>query len=92
MVFVSELQRKTLMLIDDLIEQGKTFEEIEDFLQNNGYSLAIPIKNGYTSKTIRKVYKKMWDADAYVMKKDYTFVDLRKRRNGLAYWETIRLS
>ena len=40
------------------------------------------IKNGYMSKTQTKLYKN----------NENSFVTLIKRRNGLAYWETIKLS
>ena len=82
MIFVNELQKDTLLLLDDLIEKNKTHEEIQDILYNNGYDLVKEIKNGYMSKTETKLYKNG----------TYSFVDLIKRRNGLAYWQTIKLS
>ena len=33
MIFVNELQKDTLLLLDDLIEKNKTHEEIQDILQ-----------------------------------------------------------
>ncbi len=82
MVFVSELQRETLLLVDKLIEQNKTHDEIANILYNKGYSLYKKIKNGYMSKTRTEIEKNG----------EYSFVTLIKRKNGLANWETIKLS
>lgn len=82
MVFISELQQKTLQIVDSLIEEGKTHEEIQYVLYSKGYDLVKEIKNGYMSKRETKLYKNG----------DYSFVDLIRRRNGLADWQTIKLS
>ena len=52
------------------------------------------LKNGYRSKTrfsIEKIIHYKKDNQEYI-KYENTFVDLIKRRNGLAYWETIKIS
>ena len=82
MIFISELQQQTLLLIDELINQNNTHEEIKIILFNNGYELIKEIKNGYMSKTQTKLYKNS----------ENSFVTLIKRKNGLASWETIKLS
>ena len=82
MVFISELQQKTLLMVDKLIEENKTFDEIFDYMYDMGYRFMCQKKNGYISKTLFRLYKNG----------DYSFVDLKKRKNGLAYWETIKLS
>ena len=83
MVYISDLQKQTLILVNDLIEQGKTFDEIWWTLQEKGYHFMGERRNGYDIKTLFRLY----DSNG-----QYSFVDLRKRRNGLAYWETIRIS
>lgn len=82
MIYLSDLQKETLMLVDNMINANKTFKEITDYLYNNGYIFSVETKNGYTSKTKFSIYKQ----------EEYTFVDLIKRKNGLAYWETVKLS
>ena len=82
MVYLSELQKETLLLVDNLIEEKKTYEEITNILYNKGYMYVVETKNGYTSKTLRKIYKN----------NEYSFVDIKKRKNGLATWETIKIS
>lgn len=82
MVFINELQRETLLLIDSLIEQNKTHDEIAKILYDNGYTLYKKIKKGYMSKTRTEIEKNG----------EYSFVTLIKRKNGLANWETIKLS
>ena len=80
MVFISELQRNTLILLDELIEQNKTHEEITNILLfKYGYDFIKEIKNGYMSKTQTKLYKN----------KENSFVILIKRRNGKADFETF---
>lgn len=94
MIYLSDLQKETLMLVDNMIEENKTFDEITDYLYNNGYVFSVETKNGYTSKTrfsIEKIIHYKKDNQEYT-KYENTFVDLIKRRNGLAYWETIKLS
>ena len=94
MIYLSDLQKETLMLVDNMIEENKTFKEITDYLYNNGYIFSQEVKNGYRSKTrfsIEKIIHYKKDNQEY-MKCENTFVDLIKRKNGLAYWETIKLS
>lgn len=94
MIYVNDLQKETLMLVDNMIEENKTFKEITDYLYNNGYIFSQEVKNGYRSKTrfsIEKTIHYKKDNQEY-MKYENTFVDLIKRKNGLAYWETIKLS
>ena len=94
MIYLSNLQKETLMLVDNMIEENKTFKEITDYLYNNGYIFSQEVKNGYRSKTrfsIEKIIHYKKDNQEY-MKYENTFVDLIKRKNGLAYWETIKLS
>ena len=91
MVFLNELQKETLILVDDMIEKGKTFEEISNYLYDNDYIFRQEIKNGYRSKTKFSIEKIIRNENGTVSYKN-TFVDLIKRRNGLAYWETIKLS
>ena len=83
MVFISQLQKNTLLLLEQLIDENKTHEEIVKILSYKfNYEFIKEIKNGYMSKTQTKLYKN----------NENSFVTLIKRRNGLAYWETIKLS
>ena len=82
MVYINDLQRETLLLADKLIDDGKTFDEILYIFSQKGYALRVPVRNGYTIKTRIALYK---DGQC-------SFVDIKKRRNGLALWETIKLS
>ena len=94
MVWLSDLQRETLLLVDKMIEENKTFDEIQNYLYDNNYIFSQEVKNGYRSKTrfsIEKIIHYTKDNQEY-MKYENTFVDLIKRRNGLAYWETIKIS
>lgn len=94
MIYLSELHKATLLLVDDMINKGKTFKEIQDYLYDNDYIFSQEIVNGYTSKTkytIEKITRYEKDGQKYSHYEN-TYVDLIKRRNGLAYWETIKLS
>lgn len=91
MVWLSDLQRETLLLVDKMIEEKKTFEEISNYLYKNDYTFRVEVKNGYASKTHFEIVKRIVNKDN-IIKYDYTFVDLIKRRNGLAFWETIKIS
>lgn len=82
MVFISQLQKETLLKVNDLINEGKTFDEIWWELQKSGYDFIVEGKNGYFSKTHTKLYKD----------NQYSFVELVKRRNGKATWETWKIS
>lgn len=83
MIWINDLQRKTLLFIDDLINQGKTFNEIWWALQEKGYRFQGERRNGYDIKT--RFY--LVDENGQP-----SFVYLIKRRNGLASWETIKIS
>lgn len=87
MIFLNDLQKETLLLVDNLINENKSFDEIIWKLQEKNYFFKVETKNGYTSKTLYMIYKN--DENG---KEQYSFVDLKKRKNGLAYWETIKLS
>lgn len=82
MVWISDLQRKTLLLIDKLVSEGKTFNEIWSILQDMGYRFRGERRNGYDIKTRFGLCDKDFN---------YSFVDLIKRRNGLATWESVRI-
>ena len=91
MVYLSNLQKETLLLVDKMIEENKTFDEIQNYLYNNDYIFSVETKNGYTSKTRFSIEKIIRNEDNTI-KYENSFVDLIKRRNGLAYWETIKIS
>lgn len=86
MVYISDLQRETLELVDSLINENKTYNEIIKILYDNGYELRVPTKNGYTSKTRIDLFKE--DKQG---KMEDSFVTVIKRKNGLASWEILRL-
>ena len=83
MVGINDLQRETLLLVDNLVNEGKTFNEIWWILQEKGYRFQGERRNGYDIKTRFR----LCDSNG-----NYSFVDLKKRRNGLATWETYRIS
>lgn len=91
MVFISDLQKETLLKVDEMINENKTFEEISNYLYKNDYTFRVEVKNGYASKTKFEIVKIIRNTDDTI-KYEYTFVDLIKRRNGLAFWETIKIS
>ena len=94
MIWLSDLQKETLLKVNDMIEQNKTFDEIQNYLYDNDYIFSQQVKNGYRSKTrfsIEKIVHYTKDNQPH-MKYENTFVDLIKRKNGLAYWETIKIS
>ena len=81
MIFLNDLHKETLLLVDKMINDNKTFEEIQNYLYDNDYIFSVEAKNGYASKThfrIEKIDKYKKDG-----KTNYTFVDLIKRKNGL---------
>ena len=86
MFYISDLQKETLELVDSLINENKTYNEIIKILYDNGYELRVPTKNGYTSKTRIDLFKE--DKQG---KMEDSFVTVIKRKNGLASWETLRL-
>ena len=79
MIFASELQRKTLKILIDLIEKDIKHDDIITILLKQNYEFIKEIKNGYMSKTQTKLYKQG----------ENSFVTLIKRRNGLADYETF---
>lgn len=87
MIFLSNLQKETLLLVDDLISKNKNHDEIMEKLRKEKYEFIKEIKNGYMSKTKTSLYKR--DENG---KLENSFVDLIKRKNGLANWETWRIS
>lgn len=91
MIYLSDLQKETLLKVDEMIEQNKTFDEISNYLYKNDYMFRVEVKNGYASKTKFEIVKMIKDENGNIKEK-YTFVDLIKRRNGFAYWETIKIS
>lgn len=91
MIYLSDLQKETLLKVDEMIEQNKTFDEISNYLYKNNYMFRVEVKNGYASKTKFEIVKMIKDENGNIKEK-YTFVDLIKRRNGFAYWETIKIS
>ena len=91
MVYISNLQKETLLKVDEMINENKTFEEISNYLYKNDYTFRVEVKNGYASKTRFEIVKIIKNDDDTI-KYEYSFVDLIKRRNGLASWETIKIS
>lgn len=89
-MYISDLQKETLKIVDKMIKENKTFNEISNYLYNHKYMFMVETKNGYTSKTRFSIHKAIYCNGTY--KYENTFVDLIKRKNGLAYWETYRLS
>ena len=94
MIYLSDLQKETLLKVDKMIEQNKTFDELQNYLYDNDYIFSQEVKNGYRSKTsfsLVKIVHYIKDNQEY-MKYENTFVYLIKRKNELAYWETIKIS
>ena len=92
MVYLSNLQKETLLKVDEMINENKTFEEISNYLYKNDYTFRVEVKNGYASKTKFEIVKIIRNKEDNTINYEYSFVDLIKRRNGLAYWETIKIS
>ena len=92
MVYLSNLQKETLLKVDEMINENKTFEEISNYLYKNDYMFRVEVKNGYASKTKFEIVKIIRNEEDNTINYEYSFVDLIKRRNGLAYWETIKIS
>lgn len=80
-MYLSELQKNTLILIDDMINKEQNHYDIELELFRQGYDFIKEIKNGYMSKTKTKLYKNG----------ENSFVTLIKRRNSLADYESYIL-
>ena len=92
MVYLSNLQKETLLKVDEMINENKTFEEISNYLYKNDYTFRVEVKNGYASKKKFEIVKIIRNEEDNTINYEYSFVDLIKRRNGLAYWETIKIS
>jgi hypothetical protein len=83
MYYISELQKDTLLKADKMIDEGKTFIEVEEWFFKNGYELRVPRNpSGTLSKTVVELCK---DGQ-------YSFVDIKKKRNGDCEWQTIQIS
>ena len=83
MIYLHDLQRDTLKEADNVINEGKSYEEILRYFFDLGYQLRAPHgANGQPLKSITQLYKNGV----------YSFVDIRKRRNGGAIWETVKIS
>lgn len=80
-MFVSELQKNTLILLNDLIDKKQKHDDVELILLKQGYDFIKEIKNGYMSKTKTKLYKNG----------ENSFVTLIKRRNNLVDYESFVL-
>ena len=89
MVYISKLQETTLKLIDNIINEEKTFDEITDELCKQHYSFMVEKKNGRYNKNHLLLYKMKLDGNK-IVSEDYSFVDLVQKR-GKVTWETIRL-
>ena len=61
MVFISNLQKETLLKVDEMINENKTFEEISNYLYKNDYMFRVEVKNGYASKTKFEIVKMIKD-------------------------------
>jgi hypothetical protein len=83
MIYMHDLHRETLKEADELINGGKTYNEIIEHFFNIGYQLRAPHgANGQPLKSFTMLYKNG----------AYSFVDIKKKRNGGAIWETVKLS
>lgn len=89
MVYISKLQETTLKLVDNMINEGKTFDEITDELCKQHYSFMVEKKNGRYNKNHLLLYKMKLDGNK-IISEDYSFVDLVQKR-GKVTWESIRL-
>ena len=49
MIFLNDLHKETLLLVDKMINDNKTFEEIQNYLYDNDYTFSVAVKNGYAS-------------------------------------------
>ena len=90
MVYISKLQEITLKLVDDLINEGKSFNEITDELCKQHYSFRVEKKNGKYNKNHLLLYKMELEGNK-IISEDYSFVDLVQKR-GKVTWETVNLS
>lgn len=85
MIYINDLQKNTLLLVDDMINKNKDFEYIARKLAENNYSLKI---NG---KNINRLYiYKMEKRGNTILNEIYTFVNLVKKKNCVI-WETVNL-
>lgn len=90
MVYISKLQETTLKLVDELINEGKNFDEIVAELIKQHYSFRVEKKNGKYNKNHLLLYKMELEGNK-IISEDYSFVDLIQK-NGKVTWETVNLS
>lgn len=90
MVYISKLQETTLKLVDELINEGKNFDEIVAELIKQHYSFRVEKKNGKYNKNHLLLYKMELEGNK-IISEDYSFVDLVQKR-GKVTWETVNLS
>lgn len=90
MIYISKLQEITLKLVDDLINEGKSFKEITNELSKQHYSFRVEKKNGKYNKNHLLLYKMELEGNK-IISEDYSFVDLIQKR-GKVTWETVNLS
>lgn len=89
MVYVDKLQETTLKLVDNMINEGKTFDEIVAELCKQHYYFMVEKKNGRYNKNHLLLYKMQLDGNK-IVSEDYSFVDLVQKR-GKVTWESVRL-
>ncbi len=90
MVYISKLQEITINLIDNMINEGKTFKEITNELSKQHYSFRLEKINGKYNKNHLLLYKMELEGNK-IISEDYSFVDLIQK-NGKVTWETVNLS
>lgn len=87
-VAISDFQVTTLKLLDNLIENNKTFSQIWDFLANKGYTFrGVRTNSGRWSKN----HFDLCGYDKQRKAHGYSFVTLVRTLNGKATYETIGL-
>lgn len=89
MVYIDKLQETTLKLVDNMINEGKTFDEITDELCKQHYSFMVEKKNGRYNKNHLLLYKMKLDGNK-IVSEDYSFVDLVQKR-GKVTWESVKI-
>lgn len=89
MVYIDKLQETTLKLVDNMINEGKNFDEIAQELIKQHYSFRVETKNGKYNKNHLMLYKIKLEGSK-ILSEDYSFVDLVQKR-GKVTWESVRL-
>ena len=83
MIFMHDLHRDTLKKADQAINAGRDYMQVLNYFFDMGYQLRAPQgANGRPLKARTMLYKGGV----------YSFVDIRKTRNGGAIWETVKIS